>query len=254
MRRDKITETELCAGFIAIAKDCGWTAYPELEDFDIVLVRDDLQIGIQAKLRFNATLLRQIIPVDYYATGCPQYLGILLPVVDRDVAEICEFMGFLWFAASSSGRTRHFLEASPFEPRTWHSRKWDSIPVWSNDLIELPDYVPDVAAGASAPVRLTPWKIGALKVCATIEIRGHVDKLDFKRYGIDRRRWIAARWVVPMPVTTPRSRLDSTIANGKALRYVYGPKPPVFPKQHPVVYEQIKAEVSAWLEEFENQA
>lgn len=173
MRRDKISETELCAKFIAIANDCGWTAYPEFADFDIVLVRDGLQIGVHAKLRFNAT---------------------------------------------------------------------------------LPDYVPDVAAGASAPIRLTPWKIGALKVCATMEIRGHVDKLDFKRHGIDRRRWIAARWIVPMPVTVSRSKRDSTLADDKAIRYVYGPKPPVFPLQHPVVYEQIKAEVLEWMREFENQA
>jgi hypothetical protein len=49
----------------------------------------------------------------------------------------------------------------------------------------LPSYAPDVIAGAFAPVRLTPWKIKALKIAAPIELR---TRADFKHLGLDPRR------------------------------------------------------------------
>jgi hypothetical protein len=88
----------------------------------------------------------------------------------------------------------------------------------------LPSYVPDVTAGASAPVRLMPWKIKALKIAALIELRGWVSRSDFKHIGLDARRWTNKRgWL----------RVSSS-------GYVAGKRTPNFAGQHPLVYSQIK--------------
>jgi hypothetical protein len=86
------TETELCAAFIPWAAQQGWTAYAETAGWDILLVdAGGRQLGIQAKLRFNATLLRQVLPEQYQCEVGPDFRAILLPArVDlRGVLQIC---------------------------------------------------------------------------------------------------------------------------------------------------------------------
>lgn len=97
---------------------------------------------------------------------------------------------------------------------------------------KLPEYVPDVPAGASAPLQLTAWKICAIKIAVTLEKQGYVTRQDFKHHGIDYRRWIAPeyRWLVA--------------GDG---RYTRGDRFPDFKKQHPVVYKQIKADAKKWM-------
>ena len=53
-------EVQLCSAFIAALPE-GWVPYAETGSFDILLVRalDGFQIGIQAKLRLNAKVIRQ---------------------------------------------------------------------------------------------------------------------------------------------------------------------------------------------------
>jgi hypothetical protein len=106
-----------------------------------------------------------------------------------------------------------------------HSTGWH---YWSpHKRSPLPDYVPDVPAGASGPVQLTKWKIGALRIVAVLELRGHVTREDFRAHQIDPRRW-----------TGPAGWLQSTDIPG---RYVRGPDLD-FDKQHPTIYAQVLAE------------
>ncbi len=56
------TEADLCAAFLAEVPNT-WTAWKEHAGWDILLVRkaDGFQIGIEAKLKCNATVLQQAL-------------------------------------------------------------------------------------------------------------------------------------------------------------------------------------------------
>lgn len=224
------SEADLCAAFIAWASAQGWTAYAETEGWDILLVGSDgTQIGVQAKLKFNMKVLHQTIPDSWaelwHETG-PDFRAILLPRAEGSET-ICRALGITMFRSVYDWRD----EPTKFEPdiklgarqpymaEGWH---W-----WCpKKRHELPAYVPDVVAGASGPTQLTKWKIAALKVCALLELRGHVTRADFKRIGIDHRRW-----------TGPDGWLD--IKDGA---YVRGARLD-FDRLHPTVYQQVLADV-----------
>jgi hypothetical protein len=96
---------------------------------------------------------------------------------------------------------------------------------------ELPDFVPDVVAGASGPVQLTKWKVQALRLVARLEIRGHVTRQDFRTLGIDPRRWLGPQgWLQADP------ERPGEFTRGDALD---------FDRQHPTVYAQVLAETRA---------
>jgi hypothetical protein len=207
------TEQLLCGAFMEWAAKQGWTPYAETAGWDILLVgRDGTQIGVQAKLRWNMSVLLQTIPTDYGAwhEEGPDFRAILLPRQWTDAAVICGALGIRVMYPTWEGRD--FVPAIADKKVYRHSGEgWHYwCPLKRH---KLPEYVPDVPAGASGPVQLTEWKVAALKICAVLEIRGHVTRADFKRYGIDHRRW-----------TGPGGWLD-------------------IDRQHPKVYAEVLADV-----------
>jgi hypothetical protein len=227
------TEADLCKAFLAaIERDYAgkWLTYAETAGWDILLVRlkDGFQIGIQAKLALNASVINQCL--EYGKSTCdkgPDCRAILVPAGSGNGFQpICHYIG-LTIVSVSSGHGR--IEPRLPGPNTraasspWH--EW--CPTTRHPL---PSYVPDVTAGASAPVQLTPWKIKALKIAALLELRGVVSRADFKHLGLDPRRWTAkGGW------------LRSSSAG-----YVIGPRMPTFTKQHPIVFAQVKADLEKW--------
>lgn len=234
------TEADLCAAFIAWTKRWGWTAYAETAGWDIVLVRSSgVQIGVQAKLAFNTKVLAQSLP--HYARDAeigPDYRVVLVDRTTDGAREVCEALGLVLFHAE---HYRSFREPrigfSPSnEPELNHhefSRYGNAWYDWNpRQRIKLPDYVPDVAAGASGPVQLTPWKIGALKLIATMDLRGYVTRDDFRMHSINPSRWMQRTgqfaWLVDGGVPGQWKR-------GPALD---------FDRQHPTVYAQIRNEIA----------
>jgi hypothetical protein len=66
MRRQRIrkkfaSEKRLCDNLISEAEKRNFIAYPEQGNWDIVLVRNKIQIGVQAKLRPNLKVLAQTL-------------------------------------------------------------------------------------------------------------------------------------------------------------------------------------------------
>jgi hypothetical protein len=248
MKRTKpfATEAELCARFIA-AVGADWTPYAETAGWDILLVRkaDGFQVGIEAKLRINAHVISQALE-EYGAFAAdrsgPDCRAILVPEEDAGGFDlICTYLGITIIRVLEKQRdhcgggvvyrSAAFSPALPKPPdhagdnyRHWH--EW--APARRH---ELPDYVPDVAAGSPSPIQLTHWKICAIKIAVILEKRGFLVRGDFKHVNIDHRRWLpsGAGWL----------RLD-------AGRYLRAPYFPDFKAQHPRVYDEIAADYDSW--------
>ncbi|WP_319798310.1 hypothetical protein [Nitrobacter sp.] len=248
-KREKLfeKETDLCAAFLS-ALPKGWTAYAETGGWDILLVRDadGFQIGVEAKLRLNAEVISQALE-EYGTIGAcsegPDCRAVLVPLAESGSFDrIATYIGITVIRVSLAHGASFF--AGKERPR-----KWDIDPRlptiddrWTADRWfewcptkrhRLPKYVPDVAAGSSAPVQLTEWKIRAIKIVILAEVQGYVTRADFKHIGIDHRRWISAEgWLRP---------------SEERGRYVtHGATPTGFREQHPRVYEEIKAEIEEW--------
>ncbi len=231
------TEVDLCAAFIA-ALPKEWTAYAETAGWDILLVRraDGFQIGVQAKLQFNAHVLTQAIEGGhwYHATSAgPDCRAVLVPADDIRMSTIANFIGITVIAFRAAGEHVHgYHRRASFQPQLpdrHHDTYWyEWCPAKRH---ELPEYVPDVAAGAPAPNQLTYWKIQAAKICVLLETRGFVTREDFKALHIDHRRWIAKDgWLVK-----------------SEQGWVAGKHTPNLKAAHPTNYEQIKADIAKWM-------
>lgn len=240
------TEVDLCAEFIAaLGKEKDrWTAYAETCGWDILLVRsaDGFQIGIQAKLKLNSHVISQMLEDGRPWTATkpgPDCRAVLVPNESAGAFDlIAGYIGFTIIRVSK--RLPHetgdcfkrvFRPRLPiFGGESWGADDWyECAPAKRHPL---PEYVPDVRAGASAPLQLTKWKIAALKIAVTLEIRGYLTRADFKHIGIDYRRWIAVEygWL--------------QVQDG---RYIVGPHWPDFKRQHPRVFEEIKADHEKWM-------
>ena len=228
------SEADLCTVFIEAVRrqyPGEWVPYAETEGWDILLVRvkDGFQIGIQAKLTFNIAVINQCLEHWYSPREIgPDCRAVLVPRYQGSEFEsICQYIGLTIISVFPPADKR-------FEPKLPTMKHGTQNPRWHEwcplERHRLPGYVPDVVAGASAPVRLTQWKIKALRVVALIEIRGYALRTDFKHLGLDHRRWtVKGGWLVASPAG-----------------YVTGRSTPNFAKQHPVVYAQIKADFEKW--------
>jgi hypothetical protein len=240
------SEAELCATFSKEAtRDGKWVAYDETGGFDILLARKDdgFQIGVEAKLALNNAVVCQALPdrwstYSFGETG-PDCRAVLVPAggVQNGLTKICGFLGITVIqqgAPLSDAEWRHHPHISPsFRPALPDGKGW-----WSGDRewqewcpvkrIKLPDYIPDSGAGHSAPIKLTEWKIKAIKMAVLLEMRP-VGRGDFKALQLDPQRWTQL-WLAKTPAG-----------------YVASDGMPGFKHQHPEVYRQIKADAKTWM-------
>lgn len=226
-------ETDLCAHFIAAIKD-DWTAYAETGGWDILLVRkaDGFQIGVQAKMRLNSDVISQAIEDGYcfYAERSgPDCRAVLVPSVDAGSFD--KIAGYIGLTIIRAYAPSGYASFRPQLPRI-NDRREDWFEWAPSKRHALPEYVPDVAAGASAPLQLTSWKIAAIKIAVTLEKRGFLTRADFRHHGIDHRRWLSAGggWL--------------RLVGG---RYVAGHRMPDFRAAHPRVYEEVAADADKWM-------
>ena len=246
------TEAELCAAFLACVPST-WQAYPESCGFDIVLAHKatGAQVGIEAKLTLNSKVLVQVTEKrDRHATG-PDFRAVL---VGKDVAEnriLAARLGIKvlqvrqkmrWTSkgdVQAGWEITHGDDLPSFRAYRqgqdhdwWDQRGWvDEAPA---ARLVLPEYVPQVAAGMPAPMKLTPWMIQAIKLCICIERFGAVTKQHFADLKISQSRW-----------TQDGLWLERTSTRG-----VWKPGPrfpgPTFQAQHPVSWAEIERDWPIW--------
>jgi hypothetical protein len=243
-------EASLCDMFIRDMRAMGgWTIYPETAGFDILLVRDATghQLGVEAKLQLNAKVASQILPGDHGGCGVaapgPDFRAVIVPYITESsegIAEMLRILGVQVFAPDARyyGKmqftlTRHYgqKDARAFDVTQGKLMEWDLA--WHDwnppKRCELPSIVPDVRAGVPAPLQLTPWKIGALKVLADLEIDGFVTAKSVRAHNVDARRFCASDgWLV-------------SLGNGRWARGSV----PAFDQQHPDAYATVLAEAKA---------
>lgn len=260
------SEADLCDCFIeSIHAVGGWTVYPETARFDILAVYDATghQLGVEAKLQLNAKVADQIIPADsYWEAGAPgpDFRAVIVPCITEASAGIARMLGILgvsvWapdrnhryrngeFAAfytfvRAFGRHNHFSskglvmgnDRRAYDAEAGRLMEWDSA--WHDwnppKRCELPEIVPMARAGVPAPIRLTPWKIGALRVMADLEIDGFVTAKSVRGHGVDARRFCAS---------------DGWLKQLGAGKWGRGTIPD-FDHQHPEAFAQVLAEARA---------
>lgn len=234
------TEIDLCSRFVEGVDQKVWVVLAETSGWDMLLSRreDGFQIGIQAKLKLNAKVLAQALE-EWASSACspgPDYRAVLVPAdATMTLGPLAAYIGIAVIRVYNPGRRWMNETFSPQLPKSpsdhgWGNRHWHE---WRPaQRHKLPEYVPDVVAGAPAPTQLTDWKIKAIKIALTLATRGYVTRADFKYHHIDHRRWIerGSGWLVP--------------GDG---RYTAGPHLPDFRSQHPKVWEQISADAEKWM-------
>jgi hypothetical protein len=228
-------ESDLCAAFIsALPKD--WTAYPETGGFDILLVRTDgFQIGVEAKLKLNTKVILQAVEDcrHYYIDRPgPDCRAVLVPEAhNSDLAALCRMLCVTVVTYRSPEphvlRSAIWPELPSLEDRYWNDSWYELAPA---KRLSLPEWIPDVTAGSSAPVALTDWKVRAIKMAVTLTKRGFVTRHDFAHHKISMSRWTQGGWIVKD-------------GNGA---WIAGKDLPDFRAQHPVNYPQIEAEYERW--------
>lgn len=243
LKAEFASEAELCATFIKQLPK-GWTAYPETAGFDLLLVRaeDGAQIGIEAKLTLNSKVILQAVErTSYHYQDCegPDFRAVLVPYgrAGGELSQICRLLHITViemktkevYLAQRWHPMRKFTPDLPQIGDHYWRQEWSDCAPWKR--CNLPEYVPDVTAGASAPSKLSDWKISAIKICILVDRTGFVTRADFRQLKIDHRRFLDMGW------------LKHSDGRGK---YVLGPYPLRLRDQHPSVFPQIEADFEKW--------
>lgn len=244
-----VNEAALCRAFISqVGKE--WVCYAESCGFDILMVRpsDGIQIGVEAKMTLNAKVLLQAREGLHgnYTGGEPDFRAALVPMgtatsemkaiarlLNITVIEMMDKEMYLERKASS-----YYWDKTKFKPAlpvVAGEYGFNQDHVWLDMLpherCTVPEYVPDVTAGASGPSQLSDWKIKAIKICVIVEKRGYVTVDDFLSLNINRRRFMDMGWIRASDI---RGRFIFGVDMG--LR-----------KQHPRNYLEIEADYEIWM-------
>lgn len=247
------TEAELVAAFCSCLDPALWTKNPaarpkwvqyhETGGWDLLLSHAETgeQIGIEAKLALNAKVLTQALPGRWADAEGPDYRAVLVPAdgLQHYFADIAKHLGIVVIAVErKSGRwssgsvpLESPIDYRPSLPRPqWDDGNW---PHWCPARrCKLPEYVPDVTGGHAAPLKLSEWKIKAIKLMIVLERRGFVTRADMKALQISPTRW-TDHW-------------SGFLSAGPEGGYVRNARTPDLKAQHPTNWAQIEADFPAW--------
>lgn len=244
------SEAEMMANFILYAEASGYDCYSETNDYDLYLVCKETgyQIGVEGKQSFNAKVIDQASIEKAYSSISPDFVCCLVPEGGKeDLISIANKLNVTIIRSKGKlignpelnqcksvkykGSTvQAFLPSLPnFKINNyWINNKWfDLCPIKRHSI---PDYKPDVISGSKSPLKLTSWKIKAIKICCVLKTRGYVIPKDFKELKIHQSLWGQRGWIVK---------------GKKRGEWIEGELPD-FEKQHPVNYKEIFNDIDNW--------
>lgn len=244
-------ETDLCAAFLTCVPK-GWTPYPETAGWDIVIVHNEtgVQVGVEAKLVLNTKVLVQATEDMHSRWRCdtgPDFRAVL---VGRHVTECAQIAGFMGIKVLQVGPRPSWMPKTGANWCVNGKRRDDWLPDireisphgWAGECdwidhaparrLQLPDYVPRVIAGDSAPRKLSPWTVQAIRLCVLIGRIGTVTPAHFRALRLSPSRWTDGVWLA------------------KAQRGHWKPGPrfpgPRFQAEHPEVWAEVEADWPRW--------
>lgn len=185
IRKTYRTEGSLCDAFALEARSGGFQVHAETSGWDLLLVRGDLQVGVQAKLRPNLDVLVQALPPQWRmhendAAG-PDVRAVLVPDSNPTFNRIAAELGIAVFDMNG-----HLMENV-----VQHAKLWDhGSPEWVP-----PCEITAIGGGRSGPVQITEWKVAAMALCERVRERGHVTRNDFRELRISPSTWVRCGWL-----------------------------------------------------------
>lgn len=188
MTRPKFaTEGELCDAFADAARKDRWDVYPECEGWDLLLVRDGLHYGIEAKLRCNLDVVAQVLG-HLRHEPYPHHVGVLVPKSTAALSEVCRQLRINVERPPAPSWSGHLPTWVPF-----CALHWGRSP---KGLIDLPPVPLASGGGRPNPGTMSPWRVSALRLIIQLKRRGFLLSSDFKAAGVDIQRWRNERWIV----------------------------------------------------------
>lgn len=166
---------------------------------------DDMEpgdlIAVEGKLRASFHLLDQALPPNHPSPwgqrhGCvgADFYMVCIPEAPEGFIEIAAALGIGVFVAEPDRDVLAYgtrTVPAPAEIRRCHP------PTRCVGLNRppLPTLAVEVTPGLPSPMPLTGWKIGAVRLCLLAAERP-ITREDFRREGIDHRRFVDSRWMV----------------------------------------------------------
>lgn len=193
------SEAELCDAFVESAKLSDWQAYPECGNWDLLMVRDGIQVGIEAKMRCSLEVVTQAMPKRsrYRAVPSPHYVGVLVPFTSPALNEVCSALKILTFDHSFMEVARMWQEHGAPSGHRPGDLRLDIKPEYVIEAprIELPVVAVQTSGGRPSPKRMSKWRVSALRLCILLERRGDLSSQDFRSEKMDITRWRNGRWI-----------------------------------------------------------
>lgn len=176
-------ETQLCEAYMGWARRGGSVCHPETGGFDILeVLPSGHQIGIEAKIRLNLKVIQQALPTHHELMQRwgeypgPDHRAILVPHAADELVAMLGMVGltvFVWCGCSGVSGHSFMPDTHGLELFDWNPPK----------RVDVPKYASNVPAGVPSPVRMTKWKIGALKIAAHLELVGSIKRKEITAYG-----------------------------------------------------------------------
>lgn len=200
------SEVKLCEELIVRARAEGFRVFPEVSDWDLIIVDDaGVQLGVQAKMRPSLEVLAQAVR---RRRNGPLHRAVLVPKSSGAFRVVVRELGLYVFTIRmirSHGRYWSRIKVPLIDFK--NMKEWPGRPHW---LPPVPSCCP---AGSPAPQPLTQWRVKAIELCLLLEKQGFLSGEDFKAAGLNAAGWIQ------------RGELVRDGKIGRFGRYVAGPRP-----------------------------
>lgn len=226
------SENELCNALIEYARSNEWKAYPETSNWDILLEKNNKQIGVQAKLKDNINVLYQAVSHRNHNAE-PDIIAVLVPNASFEFIIVAKELKIYVIEASNQQWNNYPYGKCKTETIKKINISLDNIPeVFCRNPKHkcwAPEVEINVPAGVKSPREITPWKIKAVKMCIKLNEKGYLTSQDFKDAKLSMTLWVREKWL-----------LNTGEKDGKLAKYVKNTNSILPSESYPEVAEALQ--------------
>jgi hypothetical protein len=189
MMSDYKKEVDLCNDFIFWSKMYGYKVYPECGGWDMLLVKNGVQIGVQAKLKANMKVLAQALDgvCERKLKVSPHYRVVLVaskPSSDFiKLAKACRIIIISFFGNISKHYCLRYNDIKAINYNYEFKSFIGSARYYryaAKKRVKLPLFVADIKAGVPSPRNVSDWKILCIKAERLCIKQGYITSRDVK--------------------------------------------------------------------------